>query len=193
MPREPAPFDFYQYWVNTEDQDVERFLSLYTLLPLEEIRAVHALKGQELNVCKTILAYEVTALTHGKDQALAAYHAASKVFGKALCTARNTSFEHPSARSRRRGSAIHSDDRYGYQPPEAKAYRLFRCLSKRALCSSGSAARRLIEQGGAYVNQERIRHFDEPIGVQHLVGQSLLLKAGKKKIHRIQSKGLNFF
>ncbi len=68
-----SPFDFYQYWVNTDDQDVVRFLALYTFLPLTEIDAVRGLEGQELNACKTILAYEVTALTHGIEQALAAY------------------------------------------------------------------------------------------------------------------------
>jgi tyrosyl-tRNA synthetase len=181
-----TPFDFYQYWVNTEDQDVERFLSLYTLLPLEEIRAVHALKGQELNVCKTILAYEVTVLTHGKDQALAAYHAAGKVFGKRLVPREIL----PSSTLPRETA----EEDWESTPTTvmgisrlSEGIPAFQVFVETGLCSSRSAARRLIEQGGAYVNQERLRHFDQPIGVQHLVGQSILLKAGKKKIHRIQT------
>ena len=181
-----TPFDFYQYWVNTEDQDVERFLSLYTLLPLEEIRAVHALKGQELNVCKTILAYEVTVLTHGQEQALAAYHAAGKVFGKRFVPREIL----PSSTLPR--ETVEED--WESTPTSvigisrlSEGIPAFQVFVETGLCSSRSAARRLIEQGGAYVNQERLRHFDEPIGVQHLVGQSILLKAGKKKIHRIQT------
>jgi len=76
-----SPFDFYQYWVNTDDRDVERFLKLYTFLPVAEIERTQGLVGQELNACKTILAFEVTALTHGRQQALAAYEAASRIFG----------------------------------------------------------------------------------------------------------------
>ena len=55
-----SPFDFYQYWINTDDRDVARFLKLYTFLPITEIEAVSAMEGQDLNVCKTILAFEVT-------------------------------------------------------------------------------------------------------------------------------------
>ena len=76
-----TPFDFYQYWVNTDDRDVERFLRLYTFLPIKEIEATRGLEGKDLNVCKTILAYEVTLLTHGREKALAAYEAASRIFG----------------------------------------------------------------------------------------------------------------
>jgi tyrosyl-tRNA synthetase len=187
-----APFDFYQYWVNTEDQDVERFLALYTLLPLEEIRVAHGLEGQELNACKTILAYEVTALTHGKEQALAAYRAAEKVFGIRLIPRDilpSSSLPRETAEEEWESTptTVIGFNRLSEGIP---AFQLF---VETGLCRSGSAARRLIEQGGAYVNQARLGRFDEPIGVQHLVGQSILLKAGKKRIHRIQTQGSHFF
>ncbi len=77
-----SPFDFYQYWINTDDRDVARFLRLYTFLPVDEIEAVSGLEGQDLNACKTILAFEVTKLTHGREAALEALEAAVSVFGE---------------------------------------------------------------------------------------------------------------
>ncbi len=77
-----SPFDFYQYWINTDDRDVERFLKLYTFLPLNEIEQVGVLEGKDLNVCKSILAFEVTKLVHGREAALSAIEAAFSVFGE---------------------------------------------------------------------------------------------------------------
>ena len=75
-----SPFDFYQYWINTDDRDVARFLRLYTFLPVDEIEAVSGLEGQDLNACKTILAFEVTKLAHGREAALEALEAERSVF-----------------------------------------------------------------------------------------------------------------
>jgi tyrosyl-tRNA synthetase len=182
-----SPFDFYQYWVNTDDLDVERFLRLYTFLPLKEIEAVGGLAGQELNACKTILAYEVTALTHGRGQAAAVFEGASRIFGQ-----RNLPDDLlPSSliprEAREEVSAIPFT--------EVAMHRLnsgipaFELFAESGLCLSKGAARRLIQQGGAYVNEERIREFDELLGGKHLTADGILLKAGKKKVHRIRVQG----
>jgi len=179
-----SPFDFYQYWINTDDRDVYRFLKLYTYLPLEEIEAVRSLEGQDLNSCKTILAYEVTRLTHGPEEALGALKAASQVFG-----ARRLAPDLlPSSSIPREGAegdsgvptTVVSIDRLSRGIP---AFELF---AEMGLCESKSAARRLIQQGGAYVNEERVEAFDARIGVDLLASGVLLLKAGKKKVHRVR-------
>ncbi len=181
-----SPFDFFQYWVNTDDRDVVKFLRLYTLLPLLEIRQVETLEGQELNACKTILAFEVTSITHGKEKALAAYEAAASVFGR-----RNLPRELlPSSSVPREASR----DSSGIPSTEVEVVRVesgipaFELLVEVGLCDSKSAARRLIQQGGAYVNEERIPGIDFLIGSRHLTRDGILLKAGKKKIHRLRVK-----
>ena len=80
-PERTSPYEYYQYWVNTDDRDVARFLALFTFLPMEEIRAVERLEGGELNAAKAVLAFETTALAHGREQALAALQAAQGLFG----------------------------------------------------------------------------------------------------------------
>jgi tyrosyl-tRNA synthetase len=180
-----SPFDFYQYWVNTEDQDVERFLGLYTFLPMEEIRATKELEGQELNLSKTILAYEVTALAHGEEQARAAHDGAAAVFGRRVIPRELLpSSAIPRAHDAQGDSAIPTTlldvGRLEAGIP------IFELLVETGLCSSRSAARRLVQQGGAYVNQERIAESNECIGSKHLTEDGILLKAGKKKIHRIR-------
>jgi tyrosyl-tRNA synthetase len=185
--RRTSPFDFYQYWVNTDDRDVERFLRLYTFVPLQEIEAVRGLEGRELNACKTILAYEVTALTHGQDQAVSVFEAASRIFGQ-----RELSGELlPSSLIPRVGkkevSAIPTTE-MALQRLEVgiPAFQLF---AEIGLCPSRGAARRLIEQGGAYVNEQRLHEVDALISSAHLTADGILLKAGRKRIHRIRVQG----
>lgn len=186
-PERTIPFEFYQYWVNTDDRDVERFLKLYTFLPMEEIQVVAGLEGQDLNLCKTMLAYEVTAQTHGRKEALKAYEAASSVFGR-----RSLPEDLLPSSSIPRSVG---DEMQGVPSTVLPAERLeagiaaFELFTETGLCESKSAARRLIQQGGAYVNDERIEAFDVSIGMKHVTGEGMLLKAGKKKIHRILVKG----
>lgn len=182
-PKKTNPFEFYQYWVNTDDRDVDRFLKLYTFLPMKEIQAVEGLEGQELNVVKTILAYEVTCQTHGAKEALAAYDAASSVFGRRHLPEDLL----PSSSIPRRAR----DELQGVPCTVVPMSRVkegvpaFELFAEIGLCESKSAARRLIQQGGAYVNEERLRAFDEHIGPDHVKEGGIFLKAGKKKIHRI--------
>lgn len=178
-----GPFDYYQYWINTDDRDVVRFLKLYTFLPLAEIAMVESLEGHELNAVKTILAYEVTALTHGKERALAAYEASSAVFGRRKLPRDLL----PSSRIPREVE----DEAEAVPTTRMGRVRLeegipaFILFVETGLCESRGAARRLIQQGGAYVNETRVKEFDARIGADQLTGDGILLKAGKKKIHRI--------
>lgn len=181
-----SPYDFYQYWINTDDRDVERFLKLYTLLPMEEIRVVASLEGAELNACKTILAYEITALTHGRAEAGAAHEAAVSLFGRrALPGDLLPSSGIP------RGAG---DEAVSMPTTLVDGARLgagipaFELLRETGLCASNSAARRLIQQGGAYVNDDRLKDADARIGREHLKEDGILLKAGKKKMHRVRVK-----
>src|SRR4030067_2381542 len=76
-----SPYEYYQYWINTEDADVERFLALFTFLPIEEIRAVRTLTDARLNMAKAVLAFEATKITHGEEETVAAWRASAKAFG----------------------------------------------------------------------------------------------------------------
>lgn len=178
------PFDFYQYWINTEDQDVERFLKLYTFLPLDEIGAVRGIEGQGLNVCKTILAYEVTAVTHGKEKALEAYEAASHVFGRRDLPEDLLPTSSIPRTIQEEATAIPTTVIARQRLETGVA--AFELFAETGLCPSRSEARRLIQQGGAYVNEERIGNFDVKIGLEHMKGDGILIKAGKKKVHRIK-------
>ncbi len=179
-----TPYDFFQYWVNTDDQDVARFLALYTFLPLGEIELVRGLQGQDLNVCKTILAYEVTAITHGPEQALAAYQGASRLFGRRVIP---EDLLPTSAIPRSYGNGEHAA-----VPTLTVAggrlevgVALIDLFVEAGLCSSKSAARRLIQQGGAYVNHERVSDSELQVGLDQMGMDGLLLGAGKKKICRV--------
>jgi tyrosyl-tRNA synthetase len=160
-------YDFYQYWVNTTDEDVVRFLKLFTFLPLEQIEELSRLEGAQLNEAKHILAYEVTSLVHGKDQAAKARAAAEAAFkGKGDASAvPSTAVE----RARLEQGV--------------PAYLLF---AEVGLCRSSSEARRLIQQGGGYVNDQRLAAFDTPITLE-MVGSdgAIWLRAGKKRHHRV--------
>lgn len=185
-PQRTTPFDFYQFWVNTDDRDVARFLKLYTFLPVEEIEAVGRLEGQELNACKMILAFEATSTTHGEEKSLAAHEAAGSVFGKRTIPENLL----PSSSIPRAGkedvdsvpTTFLARDRF------EKGLPAFELFVEVGLCESRSAARRLIQQGGAYVNGNRLEEFDGLIGVEHLRDEGVFLKAGKKRVHRIHVK-----
>ncbi len=176
-------FDFYQYWVNTDDRDVERFLKLFTFLPLEEIRKVEGVTGEKLNPYKRILAYEVTALVHGHEKAKEAYMSACRTFGFLDIP--------PDVIPSSRIPRVMSDEMSDVVPvtviprSEIEGKSFVDLLVETGLCASRSAARRLIEQGGAYVNDKRIGDVYEKVDLALFEKDSLLLKAGKKRVHRV--------
>jgi len=179
-----SPFDFYQYWINSDDRDVARFLKLYTFVPINEIEAVSAIEGQDLNFCKTILAFEITRVVHGRQAALSALEAARSVFGeRRLPPDLLPSSDIPRLSGESSGAVPTTIVRIERLEDGIPAFELFAEIE---LCDSRGAARRLIQQGGAYVNEDRISAIDYRIGTEHLKDGGILLKAGKKKVHRIK-------
>jgi tyrosyl-tRNA synthetase len=183
-PEKTSPFDFYQFWINTDDRDVERFLKLYTFLPIAEIAAVSTLEGKDLNGCKSVLAYEVTKRVHGREAALSVLAAASSVFGERRLAADLLPSSDIPRESGEKADAVPTT--ILAKERLEKGIAAFELFAEIELCDSKSAARRLIQQGGAYVNEERIGDFDFRIELLHLREGSILLKAGKKKVHRIK-------
>ena len=183
-PDRTNPFEFYQFWINTDDRDVERFLKLYTFLPLNEIEPVGVLEGKDLNVCKSILAFEVTKLVHGREAALSAIEAAFSVFGeRRLPPDLIPSSDIPRVSGEKADTVPTTTVLKERLDDGIPAFELFAEID---LCDSRGAARRLIQQGGAYVNEDRISAIDYRIGTAHLRDGGILLKAGKKKVHRIK-------
>ncbi len=183
-PDRTSPYEYFQFWMNTDDKDVHRFLKLFTFLSLHEIDATADLADEALNALKTILAFEATAIVHGQDAARTALQSAASVFG-----ARTISSELlPSSDVPREpmGSTDHGVPRTEMSldifQSGIPAFRLFCDVG---LTTSGGAARRLIEQGGAYINGKRVSAFDEVITLQDVQNKELLLTAGKKRFHKI--------
>ncbi len=160
------PYDFYQYWINVDDRDVIKLLRLYTFLPLTEIAQLEKLQGEELRTAKEQLALEVTALVHGKEEAEKARQAARALFSHAADGPEIPTFHLQRARL---GQGM-------------KAIDLFHGAG---LSSSKSDARRLIEQGGAYVNRRRIESIEDMITASDFENEALLLRAGKKRYQKV--------
>lgn len=179
-----SPYDYYQYWINTDDKDVERFLALYTFFPMDEIQPVSRMGGADLNLAKAVLAFETTRIVHGKEAALDAFRAAASVFGERRIpdTLLPTS-------TIPRGDSVAGDDGVpSSQITEAElavGLPLFKLFHSVGLANSGGAARRLISQGGAYVNGHRIATNDYALTVADVDGGMIMLRSGKKKYHKI--------
>ncbi len=170
-----GPYDFYQYWVNTDDRDVGRFLRMFTLLPLDEIRRLETLEGSALNEAKRILAFEATKISHGEAAAEKAKAASGAAFLKVDDASHGLSSDHinllpTTAVARARLEA-------GISPAEL--------FTEVGLTPSRREAKRLIEQGGLYVNDERIDSLERLLTIKDLGPAGMLLKAGKKKIHLV--------
>jgi tyrosyl-tRNA synthetase len=167
-PELTPPYDYYQYWVNQDDKDIERFLALYTFLPMDEVRRLGALQGAELREAKSVLAFEATRLCHGREKAEEARKAAQQLFGGSK---KDFSDSVPAIE-------VGSDELEEGIP----AYLLF---ERSGLCKTRSEARRLITQGGGYINDQKIEAFDRMVDQKDLVDDSILLRAGKKRYVRV--------
>jgi len=184
-PKRTSPYEYYQFWINTDDKDVSRFMALFTFLPMEEIAGVDHLDGSDLNYAKTVLAFEATSLAHGEEEAVNAFLAASSMFG-------SRSIEKnilPSSRIPR--DADLSDN--GSVPCtviDAKTIQdgipAFKLYHQIGLSGSGGDARRLIQQGGAYINEKRLESFDYLITEADFLDGEIVLRAGKKRYHKIK-------
>jgi tyrosyl-tRNA synthetase len=181
-----SPYDYYQYWVNTDDNDVSRFLALFTFLPMDEIRRVEKLSGASLNEVKAVLAFEATCLAHGYQEAVQAYQAAASLFGT-----RKIAHDILPSSTMPRGDSNADDQTVPSSFLDAEiieagipAFKLFHQVG---LANSGGAARRLIEQGGAYINGTRVESNDYMVTSADLDDQqTIILRSGKKRYHKIQ-------
>ncbi|MBW2615094.1 MAG: tyrosine--tRNA ligase [Deltaproteobacteria bacterium] len=167
-PELTSPYGYYQYWINQDDLDIERFLALFTLLPLDEIRRLGALKGSDIREAKEVLAYETTKLCHGQKEADLARQASKGLFGPDKSMASEAAPNY----------AINTEVLEKGIP----AYILF---EKAGMCKTRGEARRLISQGGGYLNDQRLQVFDQVIDLKDMKNDSLLLRAGKKRYMRI--------
>lgn len=163
-----SPFDYYQYWINQDDKDIERFLALFTFLPMDEVRRLGAFEGADIRHAKEVLAFEATRLCHGKAEAEKAKLAARQLFGAGSEEFSNSVPKYP----------LGTDE----LEPGIPAYLLF---EKVGLCKSRGEARRLIKQGGGYINDHRIESFDQIIDMKDMMNDSILLRGGKKRYLRI--------
>ena len=183
-----SPYDYYQYWVNVDDADVERFLALFTFMPMEEVRQARTLAGAELNMAKSVLAFEATKITHGESEAVGAWQAAVRAFHvKPVDAGLFPSCTIPRAASQVGMSAIPSLTKAHHELETGiSAFELF---TETGLCASRGEARRLIAQGGGYVNDVQIKAFDEKINIHHInASGEIRLKKGKKHHFIVQVK-----
>jgi tyrosyl-tRNA synthetase len=193
-PARTLPYNYYQYWVNTDDRDVARFMALFTFLPMEEIKALEKLNGADLNSAKVVLAFEATRIAHGREAAINAYNDAKSQFGTQVVPKDIL----PSSSIHRDGGVLspseieasgsvdstpHSNIEIGRVKEGIPAFKLYHMVG---LSKSRSEARRLIEQGGAYVNGNRIESFDYLLTDSDIVDMEILLRAGKKRYHKIK-------
>lgn len=162
-----SPYDFFQYFRNTDDRDVERFLGFFTFLPMDEVRRLGALQDAALNQAKEILAFEATRIVHGRVAAEQARAAARSAFGAGGQGAAGIP------------STPLPSDRLAAGVPVVDLF------AETGLCKSKSEARRLIKQGGARVGDRRVTGIEEVITTRDLHEGSLLIRAGKKKVHRL--------
>lgn len=165
-----SPYEYYQYWINQDDADIGRFLALFTLLPMDEVRRLSALKGSDIRAAKEALAYETTKLCHGRKEADLALEGARRLFSKEQRLGDNAG-NIPTC-------TINREDL-------EKGIPAFILFEKSGLCKTRGEARRLISQGGGYINDNRIRTFDQLINSDKRFSDPILLRAGKKRYKKI--------
>jgi len=159
-----SPFDFYQYWRNVDDSDVLKCIKMLTFIPVEEIKKMENWKGEELNKAKEILAYELTNLVHGKQEADAVVEAV-----KALFSGSNNLDNAPT---------------FDMEIAELEINIMDLCV-KTGFISSKSEARRLIQQGGLSINDTKVLDFNYMVNKSDLVEDYILLKKGKKNFLKV--------
>ncbi len=165
-PNKTSPFEFYQYWRNVGDADVLKCIRMLTFLPLEEIDAMDKWEGSQLNRAKEILAYELTKLVHGQEEAEKAQETARGLFAGSGSTEHMPSTELPAAK---------------FEDGKIGAIAL---LVACGLCPSNGEARRLIQQGGMMVNDKKVTDIAASFDQADFQGEGVIIKKGKKMFHR---------
>jgi tyrosyl-tRNA synthetase len=167
-PEMTSPYEYYQYWINQEDTDIERFLMLFTFLPVDEVKRLSCLEGADIRIAKEILAFEATKICHGEAEAIKARNAAKELFGN--------------------GEQGISDSVPEYKINRAtleQGIPAFILFEQTTLSGTRSDARRLIMQGGGYINNEKIEAFDQIIDLKSAKDGIILLRAGKKRYMKV--------
>lgn len=176
-------YDYYQFWRNVDDADVEKFLGLFTYLPMDEVKRLGQLEAPKINRAKEILAYEATKITHGKDEAEKAYLASIKQFGESdpkgdILT--------NSEISRIAFDSFDDLPTIKLNAGEVDAgISIITLFVKTGLCNSNSEARRLVTQGGAYINGKAYTDIGKIVTKDQLEDNRILLRAGKKRYKRV--------
>ncbi len=165
-PNKTSPFEFFQYWRNVDDADVLKCIRMLTFLPLEEIDKMSGWEGSQLNEAKEILAYELTKLVHGEEEAEKARSASKALFSGAGDTEHMPTTE------------LTNDDFGG------GAIDVLTLLVKCGLTASKGEARRLVQQGGVTVNDEKVSAIETAFGCEQFTGDGVIIKKGKKVFHR---------
>ena len=168
-PNKTSPFEFYQYWRNIADADVLKCLRMLTFLPLEQIDEMDKWEGSQLNEAKEILAYELTALVHGDEEAKKAQESARALF------AGGNAAEMPTAE-------LSNDDFTD------GTIDILSIVQKSGLCASRSEARRNVEQGGVSVDGEAVKDIKTVYTKEQLSGDGIVVKRGKKNFRRVTVK-----
>jgi len=168
-PQHTSPYDFFQYWRNCHDQDVNRFLKLYTLLPVAEIDGITAVEGQEINAAKELLAFQVTKLVHGEEEAVKARQAARALFAGGA-----------------QQGAIPTTEIVGERL--LAGINVIDLLLECGLVQSKSEGRRIIQQGGLTINDQRVENLETSIDRTWVVEGKISLRKGKKVHHRVLVK-----
>ena len=182
------PYEYYQYWINCDDADVERFLKLFTYLPLADIAVVKLLADARLNMAKTVLAYEATKVTHGAEAARAAWRASMEAFhARPVDADLFPSSDIPREAPQADTSAI---PRYAVSCKDLEAGLLITSVcAKSGLTQSMSEGKRLIEQGGIYIGERQVKSVDEKLSRDDFAGgNELRIRKGKKKYLIIEIK-----
>jgi len=163
-----SPYDYYQYWINTDDKDVKKFLLIFTFLAPEQIKKLGQLKGAQIRKAKEILAFEATKILHGKEAAEKAREASRALFGK------------------EKGRKDLIPTYYLNKEQIEMGIPAFRIFVMTGATNTASTAIRLIEQGGGYLDEKRITDPRSKITSDDFKGGEILLRAGKKKHWRIR-------
>ncbi len=166
-PKKTSPYEFFQYWRNVDDADVIKCMKMLTFLSLEEIEEYAHLEGSEINKAKEKLAYELTALVHGEENAKASLESAKALFGAG-------------GNDQNMPSTSLSDEDFA----DGKIL-LSNLLVKCGLCPSNSEAKRLIKQGGVSVNDAKVADFGASYAKDFFAGEPVIIKKGKKDYHKV--------
>ncbi|HIW16690.1 MAG TPA: tyrosine--tRNA ligase, partial [Firmicutes bacterium] len=169
-PNKTSPYDFYQYWRNIDDADVLKCIRMLTFLPLEQIDEMDKWEGSQLNTAKEILAYELTKLVHGEEEANKAQESARAIFGGGA------------------GGADMPTTELTEADLEGGSVDILTLLVKTGLCPSKGEARRNVQQGGVEANGEKVTEFGRSFTAEDLSGEGVVLRRGKKKYQRVVLK-----